>query len=152
MFKVCCREIFFSNLITGVLQASIVSIGALIFGVGDFFLVFFITFVFSFIPVIGAAPVAVLIGAICLLEARVGAGLSMMVVEGVAGLSDNIIRPVLGSLGELKAHPLIGFLAVIGGVISFGLPGLFIGPLVVSLSFGALPIIIQEYFPHVEVK
>ena len=147
MLKVCCREVFFSNIITGTLQASIVSIGALVFGVGDFFLVFFITYVFSFIPIIGAAPVAASLGVACFIESRVGAGIGMMVIAGVSGLSDNIIRPFLGSLGEVEVHPFIGLLAVIGGVIMFGLPGLFIGPLVASLIFGALPIIVDEYFP-----
>ena len=40
--------------------------------------------------------------------------------------------------------PFIGFLAVIGGVIMLGLPGLFIGPLIVTIIFGALPIVINE--------
>jgi predicted PurR-regulated permease PerM len=149
MFKVCCREVFFSNIITGILQSTIVSLGALYFDIGDFFLVFFITFVVSFIPIIGAAPVAAVLGLICITESRVGAGMGMMVVAAFSGISDNIIRPYLGSLGAVEVHPFIGLLAVIGGVIMFGLPGLFIGPMVVSLCFGALPIVIEEYFPQV---
>lgn len=149
MIKLCCREVFFSNIITGVIQSTIVSVGALVFDIGDFFLVFFITFVVSFIPILGAAPVAAVLGLICFMEARFGAGIGMMIIAGFSGLSDNIIRPYLGSLGAVEVHPFIGLLAVIGGVIMFGLPGLFIGPLVVSLIFGALPIIIEEYFPPV---
>jgi predicted PurR-regulated permease PerM len=150
MFKVCCREVFFSNIITGVLQSTIVSLGAYFFDIGDFFLVFFITFVVSFIPVIGAAPVAAVLGLICITESRVGPGLGMLVVAVFSGISDNIIRPYLGSLGAVEVHPFIGLLAVIGGVVMFGLPGLFIGPMVVALCFGALPIVIEEYFPPVE--
>lgn len=152
MCKVCCREVFFSNIITGILQATIVSIGALIFGVGDFYLIFFITFVVSFIPIIGAAPVAAVLGLQCFLDQRVGPGIGMMVFAIVAGVIDNIIRPLLGTLGEVEVHPFIGLVAVIGGVIMFGLPGLFIGPLVASLMFGALPIIVEEFFPPLEVK
>lgn len=147
MCKVCCREVFFSNMITGVLQATIVSVGALIFGVGDFYLIFFVTFVVSFIPIIGAAPVAAVLGLQCFMDQRIGPGIGMMVFAMVAGLIDNIIRPFLGSLGEVVVHPFIGLIAVIGGVIMFGLPGLFIGPLVASLIFGALPIIVEEFFP-----
>lgn len=149
MIKVCCREVFFSNIITGILQSTIVSVGALVFGVGDFFLVFFITFIVSFIPILGAAPVAAFLGLVCFMDGRMGAGLGMMIVAAFSGLSDNIIRPFLGSLGAVEVHPFIGLLAVIGGVIMFGLPGLFIGPLVASLIFGALPIIVEEYFPPV---
>jgi predicted PurR-regulated permease PerM len=149
MMKGCCREVFFSNIITGVLQSSIVSIAALALGVGDFFLIFFITFVVSFIPIIGAAPVAVVLSLYCFAEGQFGSGVIMMLVAAFSGISDNLIRPFLGTLGEVEVHPFIGLLAVIGGVIMFGLPGLFIGPLVASLIFGTLPIIIDEYFPVV---
>lgn len=149
MLRVCCREVFFSNIITGIIQSTIVSVGALVFGIGDFFLIFFITFIVSFIPIVGAAPVAAVLGLMCFIESRVGAGIGMMVVAAFSGLSDNILRPYLGTLGDVEVHPFIGLLAVIGGVIMFGLPGLFIGPLVASLIFGALPIIIEEYFPPV---
>lgn len=146
MCRVCCREVFFSNIITGILQATIVSVGALVFDIGDFFLVFFITFIVSFIPIIGAAPVAAVLAVFCFMEGRLGAGVGMTILAAVSGLADNIIRPYLGTLGEVDVHPFIGLLAVIGGVIMFGLPGLFIGPLVASLIFGALPIIVDEYF------
>lgn len=147
ILKSCCREVFFSNIITGLLQATVVSVGALIFGIGDFFLVFFITFIVSFIPIIGAAPMAVVLALLCFMDGRAGAGLGMLAFAAFSGISDNLIRPLLGSLGTVEVHPFIGLLSVIGGVIMFGLPGLFMGPLITSLMFGALPIIIDEYFP-----
>jgi predicted PurR-regulated permease PerM len=147
MIQLCCQEVFVSNILTGIIQSTIVSLGALVFGVGDFFLVFFITFIFSFVPIIGAGPVAAVLGLICFFEGRVGPGIGMMVVAGVSGISDNVIRPFLASRGNVEVHPFIGLLSVIGGVIMFELPGLFIGPLVASLFFGALPFIIDEYFP-----
>ena len=147
MLKVCCREVFFSNIITGLMQAAVVTLGALVFNAGDLFLIFFLTFVVSFIPIIGAAPVSGVLALLCFIDARVGAGVGMLAIAFISGLSDNILRPLLGSLGEVEVHPFIGLLAVIGGVIMFGLPGLFIGPLVASLVFGALPFIIDEYFP-----
>ncbi len=148
VLSVSCREVFFANILTGLLQATIVSIGAFIFNVGDFFLIFFITFVVSFIPVIGAAPIAAILSMLCFMDSEMGAGVGMLVIAAVSGISDNLIRPYLGSIGEVHVPPFIGFLAVIGGVIMFGIPGLFIGPLIASLIFGALPIIIDEYFPH----
>lgn len=144
--KVSCREVFVSNILTGVLQATVVSTGALIFDVGDFFLVFFVTFVVSFIPIVGAGPVAALLSIVAFVDGRVGAGVGMLVIAGFAGVADNLIRPYLATLGNVEVHPFVSLLAVIGGVIMFGLPGLFIGPLAASLCFGALPLIIDEYF------
>lgn len=144
--KICCREVFFSSIITGFFQAIIVCIGALIFNIGDFFLIFFITFICSFVPIIGAAPVATFLAILCFMDGRIGAGIGMISVAFVSGLSDNIIRSYLGTIGKVIVHPFVGLLAVIGGVIMFGLPGLFIGPLVAALISGALPIIVDEYF------
>lgn len=149
MIKLGCQEVFITNIATGVIQASVVAVGGLIFQVGDFYLIFFITFIVSFIPILGAAPVAACMAIACFIDGRSGAGIGMLVFAAVAGISDNIIRPYLASLGNVSVHPFIGLLAVIGGVIMLGLPGLFIGPLLASLSFGALPIIIDEYYPTV---
>ena len=43
--KICCREVFFSSIITGFFQSLIVCVGALIFNIGDFFLIFVSTYV-----------------------------------------------------------------------------------------------------------
>ena len=80
-------------------------------------------------------------------DKQTGAGITMSIIGGVTGLADNVVRPYLVSLGEVEVPAFIGFLAVIGGVIVLGLPGLFVGPLLASMMYGALPIIIEEYFP-----
>lgn len=56
-----------------------------------------------------------------------------MVVFGavVVGLLDNVIRTfVLNS--NVKLHPLLAFISVLGGVQSMGLWGVFVGPIVAS--------------------
>lgn len=148
MVKTCCQVVFISNIVTGILQALIVSTGSLIFGVGEFFVVFFITFVFSFIPVIGAGPVAIVLALMCFFDNATGSGIGLLVVAAIAGLSDNLLRPYLSSRGDVEVHPFLGFMAVIGGVIVFGLAGLFIGPLIASMTMGAVPIILEEFLPN----
>lgn len=147
VLKSSCREVFFSNVLTGILQSAIVAFGALACGIGDFYIIFFFTFVISFIPIIGAAPMAFLIALYAFLNKETGAGITMSIIGTVSGLADNLIRPYLASLGEVEVPAFIGFLAVIGGVIAMGLPGLFVGPLLASMMYGVLPIIIEEYFP-----
>ena len=147
VLKSSCREVFFSNVITGVLQSSIVAFGALACGIGDFYILFFFTFIISFIPIIGAAPMAFVIALYAFLNHQTGEGIAMSIIGVVSGVSDNLIRPYLVSLGEVEVPAFIGFLAVIGGVIIMGLPGLFVGPLLASMVYGVLPIIFDEYFP-----
>jgi len=37
------------------------------------------------------------------------------------------------------------FLGILGGIIIFGLPGLFIGPLILSVAFSCLPIYVKDF-------
>jgi len=45
---------------------------------------------------------------------------------------DNLLRPKLIS-GKTKAHPLVVFTGIIGGIAMFGFFGIFIGPLILTL-------------------
>lgn len=146
LIKSSCYEIFFSNVITGLIQASIITLGAFFTRAGDVFIIFFSAFFFSFIPVIGAAPVGFIVAAFAFIDNRPGDGIVMSVVSILAGLADNIVRPYLSSRGAIKVPVYASFLSIIGGVILMGLPGLFLGPLLASLAYGALPIIIDEFF------
>lgn len=147
VLKSSCREVFFSNVLTGIIQSVIVTVGAMVCGIGDGFIVFFITFICSFVPVLGAGPVAFVLSLLSFAQGSMGAGIGMLVISIVSGLADNIIRPYLASMGEVEVDGFVSFLAVIGGVIVLGLPGLFVGPLLASLMYGAIPIILEEYFP-----
>ncbi len=147
VLKSSCREVFFSNVLTGIIQSVIVTLGAIVFNAGDAFIIFFLTFICSFIPVLGAGPVAFVLSLISFASGSTGAGIGLLVISIFSGLADNIIRPYLASMGDVAVDGFISFLAVIGGVIVLGLPGLFVGPLLASLVFGAVPIIIKEYFP-----
>lgn len=144
----CSREIFLSNVLTGLIQSSLVTIGAVIFGYAEWFLIFFITFICSFIPIIGAGPIALILALTSFANGSVGAGIGMLVVSAVSGTADNIVRPYLVSRGTVEVPGIISFLAVIGGVITMGLPGLFLGPLIASMVFGVLPMLINEFLPE----
>lgn len=143
--KSSCKEVFFSNVITGIFQATIIATGAYFCKVGDFFIIFTCTFILSFIPIIGAGPFGAFIALMAFLDQRMGAALAMGIVATIAGVMDNVIRPYLNSRGVIEVPIIINFLAIIGGVLTMGLAGLFIGPLLASLTFGIIPIILEEY-------
>lgn len=145
VLKSSAKEVFFSNVVTGIVQASIIAISSSLLGVADFFMVFFITFIASFIPVIGAAPIALIIAFISYAKGYVPASITMLVISAITGVADNLIRPYLTSLGSVQINPFISFLSVLGGVMTLGLTGLFIGPLLASLFFGIIPIILEDY-------
>jgi predicted PurR-regulated permease PerM len=61
----------------------------------------------------------------------------------VVGVSDYVIRPrLVGGHGTMPA--LLTFAALFGGVEVFGLEGLIVGPLIMSVSFAVLRIFAQD--------
>ncbi len=87
----------------------------------------------SLIPLVGPALVWGPAAAYLLFAGRVWAALF---VAGwgilIVGTSDNVIRPLVVG-GRVKTHPLILLLSLLGGAQAFGLVGVFLGPIVVSL-------------------
>src|SRR5260370_25953732 len=66
-----------------------------------------------------------------------GWGTFLLVWTGVVGSLDSVLRPILIRKG---AHlPLVLLLAgVIGGLIAFGLVGIFLGPVVLAVGYTLL--------------
>ena len=76
------------------------------------------------------APVAIFLAA----NGRYGAAAFIVVLTVALSIVDGIMRPVL--IGrEIKMSMLLIFVGVVGGLMSFGMLGLFIGPM--ALAMGA---------------
>lgn len=138
------RQVYISNIATGGVQSLIVAIGAAILGIGSFFVIFFITLILSFIPVIGAAPVAFICAGIAFIQGENTSGIILLVLGGFTGVIDNILRPWLATMGESSIPPIVAFICVLGGALLLGFPGLFLGLLVGSVAFDTLPIFWKE--------
>lgn len=100
--------------------------GALFLGVATFFL--------SLIPM--GPPLAWVPASIWLFyQGEMGYGV-FLAVWGVVVVSgvDNILKPILISRGGVLPLPIV-LLGVFGGVLTFGFLGLFMGPVLLALSF-----------------
>ena len=93
---------------------------------------------FSLIPIIGSAAVwgpAVIILAI---SGHWWKGLILLGWgAGVVAQIDSLVRPYVIS-ARAKLHTLLVFFALLGGVKAFGVMGLFVGPLVLSVTLVVL--------------
>ncbi len=134
-----CYMVLVSTFLIGILQAVIVAIGASAFGFHEFFLIFVITFILSFIPVIGAAPVSFVLAIASFIVGQSGNGIGLLVITVVAGSIDNIIKPYVFSGSDDGVHPVIALIGIIGAIVIFGLPGLLLGPLLLQLGAELLP-------------
>jgi len=139
-----CKSVVLANVATSATQAFLIALMASLSGFGHFFTIGFITFLMSFIPVIGTASVTLSLATYGFFTDQLGAGIAMLLVAAVAGILDNIIRPVLLS-ESAEMHPLLGLLAILGGVATFGLVGLIFGPLLVVLALNCIPLFLDDY-------
>ncbi|QJR13699.1 AI-2E family transporter [Usitatibacter palustris] len=119
---------------TAVAQAFVALVGFLIAGVPGAFLLAALTFILSLIPM---GPVLIWGGAAAWLYAQDQSGWAIfMLIYGAAVISsvDNFVKPILMSrAGGLSM--LLVVLGVFGGAIAFGLIGLFVGPVLLAVSW-----------------
>ena len=57
----------------------------------------------------------------------------------VVGLMDNMVYPILVG-NRLRMHTMLSFVAIVGGLIFFGTPGVVLGPLLVAVTLTLLEI------------
>lgn len=102
------------------------------------------TALFSMIPLVGTACVWVVACIYLLANGRWGMAIFMLAWGvGVISMADNIVRPLVLS-GRVKLHTLLVFFALLGGMQVFGVVGLFLGPIIVSVATALLDILGEE--------
>ena len=62
----------------------------------------------------------------------------MLVITIIAGTLDNVLRPSLIKPGAADLPLLLIFAGVLGGMLSFGLIGIFVGPVVLAVAYTLL--------------
>lgn len=133
-----------TSLAIAMMQASLVCLGSAILRTGDWAVVWAVTFFLSFIPVVGAAPVALALGLYQLIMGDVGSAIGFVVVAVIAGTADNIVRPFLISSNEQDLNPVVSLLAIIGALLIMGMPGLFLGPVIAGVAVKIIPTLFSD--------
>lgn len=135
------------NLLIMILQGGMVGIGLFIAGINGALLWGGVASVFSLIPVIGTSvtwvPAAIYLAAV----GRPGWA-AFILLWGLAWylLLENFLKPKV--FGErLNFHPLIFFFLLLGSIQAFGLSGVIVGPLLLTLFYSFLEIyrVLDEY-------
>ncbi len=139
------RTLVFGQLLIATMQGILGGIGFAIFGVGDAILWGLVMALLSFIPFVGTGFVWVPASIILLLRENYMPGVGLFIWGMiVVGTSDNLIRPKLTStLGRI--HPVTVLLGVLIGIQEWGVVGLVIGPLFISILFNLIRMFREEY-------
>ena len=90
--------------------------------------------VVSVLPLFGSALVWLPAAAILFVQGSIGRGVFMLIWGvGLVSTIDNFIRPMV-VMTKLPVHPLIVFIAMLGGVEAFGLMGILFGPVILAVT------------------
>lgn len=133
------------SLLVALIQGVMTSIGFTIFGIPNSILWGTLTMIAALIPGIGTSLVLIpgIIYLFAMGNTLPAIGLIIWGVVAV-GLIDNILGPKL--VGQnLRIHPLLILLSVLGGISFFGPIGIFLGPITMSLLFALLSIYIKIF-------
>ena len=131
------RSVARGVVVTALVQAAVGGIGLLIAGVPFAALLTAVMFLLA-VAQIGAVPVLLLADIWLFWTGSTGWGVFLVVVTVIAGTLDNVLRPWLIKQGAAELPLLLIFVGVIGGLISFGLIGIFLGPLVLAVTYTLL--------------
>jgi len=118
-------------------QALAVMLGFLLLGIPAVFLAGGATFIFAWIPILGSLPVC-LAGAVYLYFSGSILKLAFVgVVAIIAGLMDNVVRPIVLK-GHGDMHPLLALISIFAGIQMFGILGVIFGPIVAAMLLALL--------------
>jgi predicted PurR-regulated permease PerM len=130
------RGVALGVVVTALVQSILGGIGLAIVGVPFAGVLTAVMFAFCIAQV---GPIIVLLGATAWAYSSLGAGWGtfMLVWALVVGLMDNFLRPMLIKRGADLPLMLI-FAGVIGGLVAFGIVGIFVGPVVLAVAYTLL--------------
>ncbi len=128
---------FLSMLAAAIAQSMVVFIGFLVLGVPMPFLALGIAFVCAWFPIFGVTPVWVAAVVFLLVDHQTGKAIGMVGFGVIASLIDNVVRPWVLK-GKADMHPLVSLVAIFGGIAYLGIPGVLVGPVLISFGIAFL--------------
>lgn len=137
-FNGAVGAIVVSSVATAGAQAALAFVGYLVAGVPQPGFFAFLTFVAAFIPLVGPGAVVLPVAALHYATGHpLAAGLLALWSLGVVSTIDNVLKPVLIRRG-LSVHISLVFLALLGGLATFGPVGVIVGPLALAFFLAAV--------------
>lgn len=126
-------------------QGTLLGIGYWIAGFEEPYGWWLISVIACLIPVVGATSCYVIASIVLFAAGNMKGGIIFMIYGfGFVSSIDNLIRPLV-IRGTSRMHPVLLFVTLIGAVRLFGLIGLLIGPVLLSVFLASLRIYRREF-------
>ena len=136
----------YGGLAVGVAQGTLTGLSFWALGMSAPVLWALVTALASLVPVVGSALVW---GPAAVLLLLTGHWVKAIVLFGwgaaVVGQIDALVRPYVVS-ARVKVHPLLVFFALLGGVKAFGVIGIFVGPVILSVTLATMEMLKRTDF------
>ncbi|HVR29515.1 MAG TPA: AI-2E family transporter YdiK [Thermoanaerobaculia bacterium] len=127
------RSVAIGVLLTSMIQALLAALGLVVAGV-PWVGILTLLMVVTGLAQVGPTPVLVPAVAWLYWQGAIGWGTALLAWTGFVTVIDNLIRPFLIRRGADLPLMLV-FVGVIGGLVGFGVVGLFIGPVVLAVAY-----------------
>ncbi len=146
-FRGITNAIIFGQVVIGLAQALTLGAGFFFLGVPNVFLLSFVTFLLSIIPVLGAWLVWLPAAIYLLATGKLFAGIFLLIYGTFfVSLIDNLLRPYI--ISKKSTLPIsMSLIGAIGGLFFFGIIGILLGPLVLAYA-----LIIIEFYRQGKLK
>jgi predicted PurR-regulated permease PerM len=129
---------------TALAQGATIGIGAAASGAPSAFVFGVIGALSSLLPYVGTFPVSILIGLLLYSsDASTSQYVILLCFAVTAGLIDNVLRPIIVK-SRSDLHPWVAFISIFGGLVFWGLAGVFIGPVLAGMSLDLSKELIKE--------
>ena len=143
-FKKVSRAVFYGNFVSALAQGSLGGLGFWIFGLESPVLWGATMAFLALIPLLGPYLIFIPAAAYLLIANKTGLAIGFLLYNIILVSSvDNIIRPKFIS-EEIKIHPLLVLLSILGALKIFGILGIIYGPLIVAIFFALLDIYLKS--------
>jgi predicted PurR-regulated permease PerM len=130
---------------TALIQALLLTLAFSVVGFANPWMWGLVAMIAAFLPIMGAASSYLVATIVLAAEGRWQAsGLFLLYGFTIVSSVDNFIRPlVMGT--QMRVHPVLLFVALIGGVRAFGPIGVIFGPVLLAIFLAALRIYQREF-------
>ncbi|MDO9221601.1 MAG: AI-2E family transporter [Thiobacillus sp.] len=142
------RAVVYGEIMTAIAQGTLVGIGFAIAGLPSAIVFGVLAAALALVPVGGAALVWMPAVIFLAVTSQWGWAIFMLIWGMGVSISDNLIRPVLiSSQAHAPVSTLAVFVGVIGGISAFGMIGVIIGPVLLTV-IATLLHFLDESLPH----
>lgn len=149
-FTSITRSIFKGTVVVALVQGIIGGLLFAIAGVPHFLLATSVMTLLACIPGVGPALVWLPAGIALIALGNTSGGFLILIGGGlIISLVDNLLRPLLVGRETRLPDPVI-FISILGGIATFGIPGVILGPVAAGLCLALLQMFSDEYGAELE--